>query len=288
MTITIHNGPYSSSPTVSVGSSPTISLGNYSSQSGAQSLNNALNKVLMSNGNTNNLTFQSTQDMFNGYLSVIDNPNIKKYQMIESNEDLLILSCVWYRLRDNKPYGVGIHNLFDTTLFSNIQDVDRLLAASIRDYYSKKIMMMKLQGSPLTKFREDLNKFIHGDGRHFEEKICGLVYKLPEFYAYDTKFDLIVQECDKTVNEFNFRDNYKTHYLEHIGTLYPSHKRYKAIEYWFKNENNQLVRTSFEPRNPLLKVWEHIIKDGVKLKALYYSKNRDNIGYFDALKFEIA
>ena len=110
----------------------------------------------------------------------------------KTTEDSLVLSCAWYRLRNNFNNKVNMPNsLFDYNLLDQILEVDRLLAYNIRDYFSKKIMVWKLKNMELTTFREDLNEFIHSDGLLIKEKMIGLIFRLPEFYHYDITIDEI-------------------------------------------------------------------------------------------------
>jgi hypothetical protein len=115
--------------------------------------------------------------------------NYKRYEVFELKEDVLVLSATWKRLRNEKKFQGSISKLVDHTLFSEIQPEDREQANSIRDYYSKKVMMLKLKGKRLTNFREDLNSFIHSDGTMVKEGMFPLVYRLPEFYEYDRTID---------------------------------------------------------------------------------------------------
>lgn len=213
----------------------------------------------------------------------------KKYEIIESNEDLLTLSCVWYRFRQernaNKSIGISPSKLLDNVLFENIKEEDRELASKIRDYYSKKIMMLTLKSITFTKYRNDLNKFIHGDGLKFEESICGLVYRLPEFYEYDIEFDEMVRECNKQIAHSVSRD---THTLTHIGTLRVNKKTSKRIEYWFKTENNDIANISLEPNNPLLKVWDKLMFDDLRIEAKYGVKRRDDMAYYVLTDYSIV
>lgn len=214
----------------------------------------------------------------------------KKYEIIESTEDLLVLSCTWYRLRQernaNRSIGVSPSKLLDRVLFENINEQDRELASKIKDYYSKKIMMLKLKSIPFTQYRDDLNHFIHGDGLKFEEKICGLVYRLPEFYEYDTEFDEITRDCKKEVDQ---KKSIKvTHTLTHIGTMRVNKRTSKKIEYWFKNEYNEIANISLEPHNPLLKIWDKLVFDDLKIEAKYLVKLRDGMSYYVLNDYTLA
>ena len=162
---------------------------------------------------------------------------------------------------------------------------DVQMANDIRDHYSKKIMMLKLKDIKLSKYREDLNNFIHGDGKKFEESICGLVYRLPEFYFHDKKFEEMSFGCNKEVKKLGG----SAHRLTHIGTLKIDRKTTsKRMEYWFKNENDNLVNIVLDLNNPLLNIWDRIIMEDIHVQGKYYTKKRDDFEYLSVDKYSLV
>lgn len=236
-----------------------------------------------------------------GEINQLINQNVKKYEIYELTEDLLILSCVWYRMRKhrvpNKPIGIsGIaglvfhptpSKLIDDVLFQNITAEDKELSKNIRDYYSKKIMMLKLKDIKLTKYRDDLNNFIHSDGTKFQENIFGLAYKLPEFYDYDMRFDSLIENCDKEIKHKK-EPKISQQTLTFLGKLQVNRKTTKRVEYWFKNNDDNLANISIEPNNPLLKVWDSIVTEEITLEGNYFIKSRDNIEYYSIKNYGLV
>ena len=98
---------------------------------------------------------------------------VKRYEVIEATEDILALSVAWKRLRDTKSESIqtGITTLLDDNLFRKIEEPDRIRANEIRDYFSKKIMLWSLKSVKLSAYRQDLNKFIHGDSKKITEEM---------------------------------------------------------------------------------------------------------------------
>ena len=142
---------------------------------------------------------------------------VKRYEVFESPEDLLVLSVVWHKMRKAGNQVIPRPmNLTDNILFENIEPCDRERAKEIRDYYSKKFMVFTLKEQKLTAFRKDLNSFIHSDGLIFKETMMPLVYRLPEFYEYDIGFDdmVMMNDLDK---QFQPTDNFSK-----TVKLYPS------------------------------------------------------------------
>lgn len=260
-------------------------LGNLTTSSGAQG--GAISGVNGTNANWNNNTFsinlgqeQLPQDL------------VRKYEIYESQEDLLALSCAWYRLRNTArdrsvPHlGFTVTKLIDKNLFKSVNEDDRALAANIRDYYSKKIMMLKLKNERMSQYREDLNTFIHSDGKKFEEKMFGLVYRLPQFYFYDTKLDSIFTGKNrKTENKIS---NVYTKTLTHVGSTMVDRKSLKRNEYWFVDEDNTLVTVYLSHNNPLNGVWEKLISNPITLEGSYYTKSRDDHEYYQIEKYNLV
>lgn len=219
-------------------------------------------------------------------------PYVKKYQVLEIEEDLLALSCAWQRIREERkknpsgPY-ITIAKLTDPTLFKSVTSTDHDKAAQVRDYYSKKIMLWKLKGEHLTKFREDMNTFIHTDGKIFKEDMMPLAYRLPEFYDYDLDFDLLSNEYNKKVvqDQQNFAGSKK---LKLVKSYIVGKKYNKRKEYWFSDDNNDLVSLSVVLDNPLLSLLDLYTQDTIKVDAIYSKKSRDNNEYLIANKFKFA
>ena len=238
-------------------------------------------------GSTNPFTI-SGLNLGSATISIDDlnNPHIKKYQVIEVDEDLLALSTTWHRLRqehaNGQPY-VPISKITDKELFKRVTEKDRELASTIRDYYSKKIMMWKLKGQTLTRFRDDLNIFIHSDGKIFKEEMCPLAYRLPEFYHYDIGFDELSNEHNKIVKERPIGAQSKTVNLHKTFMVGKRHSKRK--EYWFTDNNDNLITLSLSHDNPLLSLLDLASKEPLTVKAKFSIRDRDNVQYMYCDKY---
>jgi hypothetical protein len=142
-----------------------------------------------------------------------------------------------------------------------ITDDDYEIAGQIRDYYSKKIMMWKLLGHPLTNFRQDLSAFIHqNDFSEVTDRMLPLIYKLPEFYFQDIKLEDVLYKCIKFNGVIGERKGVKKlTYLDSI-TKKSKLKVLATTEYWFHDENKYPVLIRLQ-QNPLTQFWEKIIQD---------------------------
>lgn len=221
------------------------------------------------------------------------NRNFKKYEIYELNEDALALSCTWKRLRDNNDkIRILINSITSDELFSNIKQEDKDLANKVRDHYSKKIMMLKLKGTKLTNFREDLNTFVHGDGNKVTEDMFPLIYRLPEFYEYDLGFtDIYTKaDCNHTLSK-DLHSKQQVMTLKPLGRLSKKTKTNKTTEYWFKEKTtDSLAMIPIDPKNELLPLWNRLFetKSTMEISGITFVKPIDEIEYLSIKKWDLT
>ena len=217
---------------------------------------------------------------------------VKRYEVIETTEDVLALSVAWKRLRDNRNDNssyLGINSLLDDNLFRKVEESDRIRANEIRDYFSKKIMIWSLKGFKLSKYRQDLSTFIHGNDKKVTEELLPIVFRLPEFYEYDIEFDKFKQEVTLEIPNFNELINKKITTLKPIKSFYKSNKRVKHFEYWFKDTNGNAHMISIEPKNPLKHIWDKLfLNDMLRIEGSHYPKKYDDLQYYQLLNWKLA
>jgi len=220
------------------------------------------------------------------------NSNVKKYEVYEISQDLLALSVCWARYRKVKDeHGLRpvITKLLDSDLFRLVSEDEIAQANTIRDYYSKKIMVWKLKNIKLTPFREDMNTFIHGDGKMFKENMLPLVYRLPEFYEYDIEFEKMSFEYNKEVKRQESSHVTERKYLTFIKSLSVNTKRLKKTEYWFSDNHNNLVQMNIETHNPLYSLLDKVIKSGsIELDGRYGTRKRDGNEFLRVEKYKFV
>lgn len=223
----------------------------------------------------------------------IFNPHYKKYEIYEFEDDVLAVSCTWKRQRDNHP-GEFLHNkITDRKLFDSISSDDREQARLIRDYYSKKIMMLTLKGQALTPFRKDLNTFIHGESNRATDELFPLIYRLPEFYEYDMEIEKIKMSLQDRLAGAKLEKKYngKQHSFEltPITSLKKHNKRLKVIEYWFSINDSNPVLIQLEPKNPLLHIWDNLFstKKALQISGLPFIKNMDDFEYLSIKNWKL-
>jgi len=217
---------------------------------------------------------------------------VKRYEVIESTEDVLALSVAWKRLRDNKDkstHYMGITSLLDDNLFRRVEESDRIRANEIRDYFSKKIMLWSLKGIKLSKYRQDLNTFIHGNDKKITEELLPIIFRLPEFYDYDVKFDKFKREVTLELPTFDSPPLKQITTLIPITSFYKSNKRTKQFEYWLKNSNGNAHMISIEPKNPLKHIWDKMFtNEHLRIEGTYHPKKYDELQYYQLLNWSLA
>jgi len=233
--------------------------------------------------------YTSISDLFKN-LTKNGKKNYEIVSMIKTAEDLLVLSCVWQRLKQDPDYNRFSFErptkLLDDILFIRITTDDREKASTIRNYYSKKIVMWKLLGKPLTLFREDLNTFIASTGTENTEKFFGLVYYLPYLYDYDIDLDSLMMKHNTKIEKPMLALNTKSLMLQE--TFNVNRRLSKRKEYWFSDNNDNLVKLSVKQDNPLLSLLDVYTTTNVKIQANYVKNTMENRDYYEARAFRFV
>lgn len=232
-------------------------------------------------------SWQSSITNLNSIFVNFDNnngPHIKKYEVMESTEDLLVLASTAHRIKSHTHC-----RLTSEEILKFITNEDREKAEEIRKYYSQKIMMLKLKEARFSSFREQLNKLVHSDGKMFREDMLGVAYHLPKFYEYDTQMDEIKiqvtqdQSFDKLDKDGKPKSLGLTCNLTPIKRLHRKTKHRNTYEYWFKDDNlNAGVVLYTTPDNQLLPLWEHFFdkKEVLRIKGNYIRQKIDGFEHF--------
>jgi hypothetical protein len=231
--------------------------------------------------------------------SITLNNNVKKYEVFETTEDILALSVTWHRLRPLISHGISnIINpsnrptkLTDEILFREMTQEDRNRAELIRDYYSKKLMMFTLKGQALSKYRKDLNTFIHGDCKVVKEEMMPLVYRLPEFYEYDVGVDEMFLELDTRFQGSKISSPaVKT--LTPVKKFIVKRKHRKFVEYWLKDNENKPYKIEINSNNELMHLWDYFYDKGkyheITLDMVAKFDDWDSVSHYKLIKWKLA
>jgi hypothetical protein len=248
-------------------------------------------------GNLQPLTAMSMSQIGSGIMwDEFSNTNhVKKYEVFETTEDVLALSVTWHRLRPLLSHNINIisnpssrpSKLTDEILFREMIQEDRERANIIRDYYSKKLMMINLRGQRISKYRKDLSIFIHGDGKIVKEEFMPLIYRLPEFYDYDISTDEMFRSLDTRFEDTRIAlPTIKT--VSPIDKFLVKRKTGKYNEYWLRDEQNRPCRIEIEHSNQLMHLWDYFFKKkSVTLDCISKFEERDNIAFYKIVKWTI-
>lgn len=202
--------------------------------------------------------------------------------------DPLVLSCCQYRHSDptsedyNPTAAYASLGNNPSYLHDKITQADYDLAENIRKYYRGKIVLAKLRGSQMSKFRQDLAKFINIDwdeSANISDTYLGMIYKLPHFYNHD--LILASEVFDNEYQEINKRQqSWEEVTLTYIRSLDERQKRNPSIKYWFKDQHENRYSVSIEKTNSLIPTWEHFITKPVTIKGAYIERAYDTLHFY--------
>jgi hypothetical protein len=258
---------------------------------------NAAQQIPSSQNNLHTLLgINSTTSFDDLYLKQSNTEYVKKYEVFETTEDILALSVTWHRMRSSLSHKINMiapdnrpTKLTDSVLFREMIQEDKDRADIIRDYYSKKLMVITLREQRISKFRKDLSTFVHGDNKVVKEEMMPLIYRLPEFYEYDMGFDEMFRDLNK-----QFEHQPKLTIGGDSITLTPLRKfivklrTSKFTEYWLKDVENKAYKIEIPIENKLNHLWEHFFEqDSIPLTGYLKHMERDGINYFHLKNWEI-
>jgi hypothetical protein len=220
------------------------------------------------------------------------NGNVKKYEVVETTEDILALSVTWHRLRLPGNHIINTTRpttLTDNILFTEINHEDRNRADIIRDYYSKKLMVITLREQRISKFRKDLNTFIHGDCKIVKEEMMPLIFRLPEFYDYDIQLQEMFRDLNKQFEDTEDQAWYGgKKILKPMKKFVVKLRTNKFSEYWLKDDDNKAYKIEIPIENKLNHLWEHFFEqESIPLQGHFRYMERDGINYFHLKNWEI-
>jgi len=243
-------------------------------------LSNSINTITLSSSNVFSTSYAYASGM---------HPEVKKYEIYETPQDVLALSVAWKRLREDGTAQGNISSLLDRRLFEVLTSDDHANATVIRDYYSKKVVLWKLKGDRLSSYREDMNKFVHSDGTKLRENMLGLAYYIPSFYEYDTQLDEVrLQVVSKQIPLTAQIDSKK---LKPLKRIIFKNKRASNIQYWFQDTRTDCaVLITVDTKNPLDHMWKHMFETSsiLNISGTYGKRNRDNFEYFSVNSWTLA
>jgi hypothetical protein len=236
----------------------------------------------------NNVSIQSNlDDMFKIINS--NSEHIKRYEIIETTEDLLAISVAHRRIISNPPipHRIRLDNILDDEVVKLVTTEDKEEANKIRKYYGQQLIMWTLKGLQLSPFRKDLQKYVNGDSNKFQDTMIKLVTKLPYFYSFDIEFDEVKREFDEIPSSINILKS--PFVLTPVKSLIRKNKRIKCVEYWLKDSNNWGYKIQIEINNPLQHIWDKHFNNNseLTLAGIGTPKRLDDLKYFQLLNWKL-
>lgn len=216
-------------------------------------------------------------------------PEIHNTAVIKTSEDPLVLSCTLNRLYQLKKYA------FDFTssdLPTQITNEDRELADKIRNHYRSKLVVAKIRGTTMSKFRTDVALFLSSDCKLFDNtyafpsRFSGLIFRLPHFYKNDLiLYDIFGSEYfEIKESDLALVGDRKLKFIQKIDT---GIKTKPFVEYWFSDKNDNRVYLEIDKNNPLIPLFEGLLDKEISIVAAFKAGHRDNLNFFHATKWKL-
>lgn len=203
--------------------------------------------------------------------------------------DPLLISCTLHRLIKESRVKHCNWSLVEhmDKIISNITDQDRIFAEAVKSYYMTKLLMAKLRGDELTKYKSDLLKCLHDSSLSLSSKFVGMIYKLPCFYEYDMQLIEIFGGEYNDISRKFYKDREDVT-LSFISKADNGQKRARHYEYWFKDSDDVRILLEVEKHNPVRNIWEQSIKLGtININAVFEKKRRDNLEFYVARAWSV-
>lgn len=209
---------------------------------------------------------------------------IASYKVVELKIDILVLSsCLYRKTQENYIEFKGC-SVLDKKVEENIMEQDYVLASKMKDFYSKKFMMLTLKEKSLSSFRKDLIRLINTENFVYKDDAIKIAHKLPWFYHYDIGMVELFKDTSIPKEKYT---NSKVK-LKFEKKLDPSRKGFSQYNYFFKNENNTVYCFPIQKNNPLLHLFEHeIFNHEVCVEGKFFLNNKDGYNYYNSADWKL-
>ncbi len=192
------------------------------------------------------------------------------FNEIEKPEPVMVTEPFDALARSCLNYVANHHGGNNRVYAGEITEYDLNKAKEIREYYSKKLMVLTLRGKKLTKFRQDLQSYIaNGYTNAYPEKYCGLIYRLPEFYEYDQQLDELRVESNNTPQDSFI--GVKS--LTLVKKMQRDILKGKFVDYWFHDADKRVYKFTSRKENELLPFFDSMLKSGTIRVSCHFVKN---------------
>jgi len=165
-------------------------------------------------------------------------------------------------------------------------------AGQIRDYFSKKFLMIQLSGEHLSQYRQELMRMLTRNDDSFTEEETGMIMSLPRLFIEDQFLDELKENYnnDPWIDTTSERDVNRT--LTYIGChtktshRYTAHTRYtRKNEFtcnWFHDEDDRLYLIETDTDSPYRMIWQDLIQYAMDIKGdPVKCTKRDGMHYYE-------
>jgi len=207
------------------------------------------------------------------------------YKVIELKKDILALACCLYRLTLENFKEYKSCTVLDKRVENNLSEQDLRRSSELKDFYSKKMMMLTLKEKPLSSFRKDLIRLINSENFIYKEDLIKLAHKLPYFYEYDLQMkDLFSNTVAPKEKFINTTVNLKFH-----KKLNPARKGFNHYNYFFKDVNEIVYCLPISKDNNLLHLFEmYINKNEISIMGKFFNNTKDDYSYYNSADWKIV
>jgi hypothetical protein len=206
-----------------------------------------------------------------------------------SDVDPLVLSCCQYRHNDPTAedyddiaaYAWVNGNL--SYLYGKVTQADHDLANNIRTHFRGKILVSKICGNKMSKFRQDLATYLDIEWNpnvQISTIYRGMIYKLPYFYHNDL---ILANEIFTTKHQgiTKPQTSWNRVTLTYIRSIEERKKKKTSINYWFKDQHGTRYKIPIEKTNPLIPIWEPLITaNPVTIQGAYLEHAYDTLNFY--------
>ena len=202
--------------------------------------------------------------------------------------DLITLSCVLHRIRASN----SMLTISDVSKLSNLAiPEDHILANEIKSHFAQKLLLLTLRGTLLTEFRKDLSILVNTDysknDYSYPNKFVGMAYKLPYFYHYDKELTKIFGGEYRNIKGSSIWPSDKSQ-LTFINKIQNHLKADAMFEYWFSDERDNRILLKVDRKNPLLPVFDLIIKEPISISGTFAYREREELRFYEVRNWQFA
>lgn len=161
-------------------------------------------------------------------------------------------------------------------------------AGQIRDYFSKKFLMLQLAGEHLSQYRRELLKMLTRNNNNFSDDETGMIMSLPRLFIEDQFLDELKENYnnDPWIDTTSERDVNRT--LTYIGCHTKKSHRYtgyRKSEFtcnWFHDEDDRLYLIETDIDSPYRMIWQDLIQYALDIKGdPVKCTKRDGMHYYE-------